>query len=120
MYKACSNCGKIHPMNHICYKQRTYESTDERKLRSTSKWTKKSVEIRESANYLCEVCLDQGVINYDKIEVHHITKVGQDKSKLLENDNLICLCPPHHKQADRGEIDTDYLLTLVARRESKP
>lgn len=119
MYKACSNCGKIHPKNYQCYKPRIYKDTDERKLRSTSKWTKKSIEIRENANYLCEICLDNGEINYESVEVHHIVKVRDDKSKLLDNENLICLCPYHHKQADSGEIEVDYMLGLIQRREQR-
>ena len=118
MYKSCSKCGRIHPMSFKCQSKRTYNGGDERKLRSTNKWTEKSKEIREKANYLCEVCRDQGRYTYYGLEVHHITKLAQDKSGLLDNDNLICLCIEHHKQADSGELASDYLRELAQRRES--
>ena len=110
MFKSCSRCGKIHDTSYKC-------NVGSRKLRSKYSWTLKSEEIRDRAHHLCEICKDNGIINYENIEVHHIVKVRDDKSKLLDNDNLIALCPAHHKQADRGEIDTDYMLSLAMRRE---
>ena len=120
MYKSCSRCGKMHPASYICTAnkpKRDYGDAEERKLRSTNKWTEKSREIRERANHLCEVCRDQNIYNYKNMEVHHITKIKDDRGGLLDNENLICLCQEHHKQADRGEIDTSYLLKLARIRE---
>ncbi len=119
MYKACSVCGKIHKSTQICSSKRSFVGGNERKLRSTYSWTEKSKEIRERANHLCEVCRDRGVFTYDNLEVHHIVKVTEDESKLLDNYNLICLCAAHHKQADNNEIDKDYLLMLASKRENK-
>ena len=117
MYKSCSKCGKIHPKNYQCNVGRVFSGGDERKLRSKYSWTKKSEEIRERANHLCEVCRDKGIITYDNIEVHHIIKVKDDESRLLDNYNLVCLCQEHHKQADNNEIDKDYLFNLARKRE---
>lgn len=117
MYKSCSKCGKIHPSNYKCSSKRVYQDTDERKLRSQYAWTKKSEEIRDRANHLCEVCRDKGIITYKDIEVHHIVKVKDDSSLLLDNFNLVCLCQEHHKKADKGEIDSDYLIELAMNRE---
>ena len=117
MFKACSKCGRIHSSNYECNVGRTFTGGEERKLRSQYSWTKKSLEIRERAHHLCEVCRAQGIFTYNNIEVHHITKVTEDKSLLLDNDNLICLCAPHHKQADNNELDKDYLLKLAHQRE---
>ena len=118
MYKSCSKCGKIHPKNYQCdANKRTFNGGDERKLRSQYAWTLKSQEIRERANHLCEVCRDQGIYTYDGIEVHHIVKVKDDKSLLLDNYNLIVLCKDHHGLADKGEIDSNYLLSLARSRE---
>ena len=118
MYKSCSRCGKIHDTRYKCNVGKIYQDTEERKLRSKYSWTKKSTEIREKANYLCEICRDQGIINYDSVEVHHIVKVRDDKSKVLDDYNLLCLCPEHHRQADAHEIDIDYMLRLAKQRES--
>ena len=119
MYKSCSVCGKIHRVNSMCLAKRSFGGSNERKLRSTYSWTEKSKEIRERANHLCEVCRDQGELTYDGLEVHHITKLSEDESRLLDNYNLICLCGPHHTQADNNEIDKDYLLMLAQRREEQ-
>ena len=120
MFKSCSRCGKVHPSSYVCTAnrfKRDYADTEERKLRSTNKWTEKSKEIRERANHLCEVCRDQNIYNYKNIEVHHIKKIREDRGGLLDNDNLICLCQEHHKQADKNEISSEYLTSLARKRE---
>jgi 5-methylcytosine-specific restriction endonuclease McrA len=119
MWKACSKCGKIHSTQEQCLIGRQYGGGKERQLRSQYSWTEKSKEIREKANYLCEVCRDNNIYTYDNIEVHHIVKVRDDESLLLDNENLICLCKEHHIQADNGEIDQDYLRELARQRESR-
>ena len=118
MFKSCAKCGKIHADNYRCKAiKRIYIKDDERKLRSQYVWTQKSKEIRDKANYLCEVCKDKGEITYNDIEVHHITKLSEDRGGLLNNENLICLCQEHHKKADKGELDKEYLTALAKRRE---
>ena len=107
----------MHPYGQSCRVFREYKTTEERKQRSTYAWTLKSQEIRDKANYLCEVCKDEGKITYNNIEVHHIVKIKEDRAGLLDNDNLICLCSEHHKKADRNEIPASYLKALAIRRE---
>lgn len=119
MFKACSRCGKIHPANYQCNKGKVYRGGEERQLRSRFAWTKKSEEIREKAQYLCEVCRDKGKITYDQLEVHHIISIKENSSLLLDNYNLVCLCVEHHKQAENGEIDRDYLKKLAWDREEE-
>ena len=119
MFKSCAKCGKIHDINQSCEIKRTYKTTDESKLRSRHVWTEKSRQIRSRANHLCEVCRDQGIITYDNLEVHHIIKIKDDNSKFLEDDNLIVLCTNHHKEADRGDLDSEYLQKLVRLRDSR-
>ena len=89
-YYGCQYCGRIHPVGYICPKKpkRTYKGGEERELRSTYAWTQKSKEMREKAQGLCEVCRDKGIYTYKGLEVHHITKVREDKDKLLDNYNL--------------------------------
>ena len=119
MYKSCSKCGKMHPQGFKCNTGRTYQGGKERELRSTYSWTQKSLQIRERANNLCEVCRDQNIYTYNNLEVHHIEKVRDDESKLLDDNNLICLCASCHRDADNGKIDKNYLKQLVAKREGK-
>ena len=114
--KACSKCGKIHPRGYNCNVGRIYNKTDNDKLRSLYAWTKKAIQIKDDANGLCEVCKAQGVLTYDGLEVHHIIKLKDDPNGLLDDNNLICLCYYHHKQADNGELDADYLRELAKQR----
>lgn len=118
MFKSCSKCGKIHSTNFKCESIRKYKSTEESKERSKWCWTLKSKDIRERSHHLCAVCLDQGIYTYDNIEVHHIVKIKDDRSRLLDDDNLICLCQEHHREADNGQIDPEYLKALVHDRDS--
>ena len=119
MYRSCSKCGKLHHFGEKCPESRIYIDTEDRKLRHNNKWTKKSLEIREAAQNLCEVCRDRGIYTYDNLEVHHIIKLKFAPDKLLDNDNLICLCTKHHKEADNGVFNDDYLRKLVSIRENK-
>lgn len=119
MYKACSKCGKIHPANSKCSVGRTYRGGEERSLRASWDWTKKSREIREKADYLCEVCRDEGRYTHDHLEVHHIRKLSEYPDGLLEDLNLVCLCTEHHKEADDGKLNQVYLKKLALWRERK-
>ena len=117
MYKACPRCGKIHPYGYKCTVGMTYAGGKERELRNTYQWHKKAEEIKERANYLCEVCKDKGEYTYKGLEVHHIVKVRERPDLLLDNENLVCLCVRHHKMADAGQISINYLQSLAEKRE---
>ena len=118
MYRACSRCGKVHSTKYKCnHNKIKRDYTEEKKLRNQYKWELKSKEIREKAKYLCEVCKDKGIYNYNMLEVHHITPIRENKTKYLDNYNLVCLCQQHHKEAEKNKIDKDYLLTLAYTRE---
>ena len=119
MFKACSRCGKIHPANFKCSKGIEYHGGDERKLRAKYAWAKKSKEIREKSNHLCEVCRDEGVYTYTNLEVHHIDKVRENSQGLLDDFNLVTLCTMHHKLADAGKINKEYLRKLARTREGE-
>ena len=119
MYKSCSRCGKIHDANYKCNVGRVYNGGNERALRNKYAWHKKADDIKEKANHLCEVCRDNGIYTYNKLEVHHIDKVKDAPDKLLDDSNLICLCVLHHKEADNGKLNKDYLHKLVRIREEK-
>ena len=120
MLYTCARCGKIHAKGYRCSGyRRTYNGGDERGLRSLNVWKQKSIDIRERAHHLCEVCLAEGTLTYDNLEVHHIVKVKDDESLLTDDYNLICLCTAHHKLADDGKLSADYLRQLAARRETR-
>jgi len=116
MFKACSRCGKLHPINYKCTEGKVYQKGDE--YHNTHKWHKKAEAIKKKADYLCEVCKDEGRYTYNNIEVHHIIKIKDNKDLFLEDTNLICLCQFHHRLAEQGGIDADYLRKLSEERES--
>lgn len=119
MYKSCNRCGKIHDINKRCYANEKFKKkpTKANLFRKTKKWKRKAVAIKEESQYLCAVCKDNGVYNYQNLEVHHIESLEQDITRGLDDTNLICLCSQHHKQAERGEIDKEYLFKLAKERQ---
>lgn len=117
-YRACSKCGKIHAYGYKCtvgVNSNRYKVPED-KLRSRYAWTKKSKQIREDAGNLCEVCKALGRATYKGLEVHHIEKLRENVDGLLDDSNLICLCNKHHREADDGLIDKDYLRELAKKR----
>lgn len=122
IYKSCSKCGKIHDINFKCkanYKYEVRNDDEARKLRNKNSWKKKAIQIKEDSKYLCELCLEEGIYNYNDLEIHHIRKIKDDKARLLDNYNLICLCRSHHRLADNGTISEDHLFELAKKREEK-
>ena len=121
MLRSCSKCGKIHRYGYICtankidYSKYSYKESE---LRNTYKWHTKAEDIKSRSQYLCSVCLDKGICNYNNLEVHHIIKLKDNSNLLLEDTNLICLCKNCHKLADKGIIDKEYLYKLVKKREN--
>lgn len=123
MMKSCPYCGRIHEAGCRCpskaearngYGRRT-KDTEERRLRRTYAWTKKSISIRQRDNYLCRFCLEKKhKINNKMLEVHHIVPLKEDKNLWLEDRNLITLCKQCHEDAEAGSIKRDELIRLAA------
>lgn len=125
MLKACSRCGRIHAAGQCTVKAekkaRNYDRSDNEayQFRQRAKWKKKSKQIREDAQYLCEVCRDKKKLVYEGLSVHHITPLSEDTSIGYEDTNLICLCSQCHELAEAGMIDRDYLRKLATLRISR-
>ena len=119
IYKSCSKCGKIHSTNYKCKADNKYKSKyeyEEGRLRNTYAWHTKAEQIKKDSKYLCSVCYEEGIYNYNELETHHIEKLKDRPELLLEDTNLICLCKRHHKLADSMMIDKEYLKELVKKR----
>ena len=120
MLKTCKYCGVVSE-NHICpHKKSRVKSIDKEtvRFRNTQAWAKKSAECKQRDRYLCQCCLNNlydtmSILNYKKVETHHIIPIAEDYNKRLDLDNLITLCSFHHKMADKGEIPREVLLDLV-------
>lgn len=120
MLKNCVICGKIHDFNKVCkrpYKYQKRRKTD--RFRGTYEWKQKREEIKKRDKYLCVACLNgldntsSFMFNYKDLQVHHIISIDEDYSKRLDSDNLITLCPYHHKRAEDGYITKEQLLNFI-------
>lgn len=93
------------------------------KFRSTKEWQDKRNEVKDRDKHLCQVCLHKlyetkaRQYNFKNIQVHHITPMSEDWSRRLDDDNLISLCPYHHKMAEDGVMPKEVLYNLI---ESTP
>ena len=121
MYKTCSRSGIV-PEDHICpYRRHRTKDRSEKadKFRKSTRWTNKSIQIRQRDKYLCQLCI-RGLYNtynlytYKGVEVHHIIPINEDYDKRLDDDNLISLCQMHHKMADNNEIPREILQKIVS------
>ena len=66
--------------------------------------------------YLCRLCLENGYINNNNLEVHHICKIEENESLAYELGNLITLCSSHHKEVEDDRAKRDYLRELAQER----
>ena len=70
-------------------------------------------KIKEYIQYKCQICesLGQNPYSFKKksgeyyVETHHIIPVSDTENSKLSVDNLICLCPNHHKQVHYGNVE---------------
>ena len=115
MLVSCPRCGRIHDRAYRCPRIRAKSETYAADFRRSGAWKKKSLEIRERDNYLCQVCLKEGVLEHRNISVHHIVPVAADGARALDNDNLITLCEYHHQLAEAGKISRAELCEILAK-----
>ena len=120
MLKACTYCGRIHDRNTVCQQKaaaisrRQHKSDDKiTRFRNSPSWkyARRQALIRDIN--MCRVCLADGYINANDIQVHHIVPMNEDFSKRDVVENLICLCPFHHEQAEAGYIPRAELFRLT-------
>ena len=120
MLKACTYCGRIPAKDFDCGKkpkrQPRYQHDSSEAGRYSRAFTEKSQQVKADSHYLCAVCLDEGKLNWQELETHHIIKLRERPDLLTDDGNLICLCRRHHRMADDGELDPDYLRRLTAGR----
>lgn len=118
---SCKYCGRIHPKGFDCGRKPKHGSdkdTEERRFRSSQRWTKMSASIRERDHYMCVYCKQQeNKVTRKEIEVHHIIPVKEDYDRRLDGDNLISLCREHHEAAEAGQISRKLLLSLAKQQE---
>ncbi|NFA43377.1 HNH endonuclease [Clostridium botulinum] len=121
MLISCAKCGKIHDRKFKCNVPRAYKkrgSTLADRFRNTQAWRDKKKGIKDRDKHLCQICIrnlysTHGRIYNAKVEVHHIVPLNEDYQLRLTGSNLICLCPYHHKLAERGHIQRSELKKIV-------
>ena len=127
MLKSCKFCGRIHDSNYNCElrPKRKYNKRDSRIdiFRSSALWQKKRETIKKRDLNLCQICIrnlfnTNFLYKYKDLQVHHIIPIQEDWDKRLDDDNLITLCPYHHKLAEKGKITRKKLLEIVEEQEN--
>ena len=116
MLKSCPCCGRIHDTKIICAAKRQRmqpRDSEADRFRSTAAWTRKSRQIKKRDFGLCRLCLMEGVVCWDGLEVHHIVPLAEDFDRRLDDDTLITLCQAHHKAAERGEVGRAALFAAI-------
>lgn len=127
MLKSCSFCGRIHDRNYDCPNKPTrtkYFQSDADKFRNTTRWKKKSVEIRKRDKGLCQVCIrklynTQQQYTFDTIEVHHIIPLHEDIKHGMNNNNLLTVCKYHHVMCEVGGDIPRHVQQDIAKEQEK-
>lgn len=125
MMKSCSYCGRVHRAGETCPKKpkktRDYHKNREVSVfRGDRAWKGKRDAVKSRDMHLCRLCLDGTYGDYrhaygfrPPLEVHHIVPLEEDYSKRLDEDNLITLCPVHHKLCDANKVPRRHLTKLA-------
>ena len=119
MLIACGRCGRIHERGQCAEKPiSTYKkkTTKQVLIRHSTRWARVREQALQRDFYLCRLCLEQGYINHNSLEVHHITKIEENESLAYELDNLITLCQQHHMEVEDDRTKRDYLRELAGTR----
>ena len=134
MLKSCPYCSRIHPFGYACPRKPVHQRIQggkrkddgQQEIRSSSRWTKTSLRIRERDKFMCQLCfrgiktLDgKKAITYDDVSVHHIVPLVEDKSQAFEGLNLLTLCRYHHDMAEEGKVSRAVLVQIAEEQEQK-
>lgn len=129
MLKTCKYCGRIHEANYECPqkpKRKNYDKklTEVDKFRWSRPWQNKRREIKQRDKNLCQICIrdlyyTDKIYNFDDIQVHHNVPINENWNKRLDNNNLISLCPYHHKLAEGRLISRKEIQNIIDEQERK-
>lgn len=120
MMVSCRYCGRVHKRGEVCpRKPQGYHPkgrpTRADKFRWTQAWKDMRERILERDYHMCRICFEgkHGVFPPGKLQVHHIVPLSEDYRLRLDEDNLIALCPLHHRDAEDGSISREELRGLA-------
>lgn len=86
----------------IGYKESPRTDVEAVSIRSSSKWTRLSRQIR-CERPICEECLNKGGPLKPSQEVHHIVKVQSNPNLAFDPANLMALCKECHLEIENRE-----------------
>jgi predicted HNH restriction endonuclease len=126
MLRSCKYCGRIHDSTYQCpnkpvYNKRYQRNPDVDSFRNTTKWRKKSLEIRKRDKGLCQVCIRKlynTIQQYSfDVSVHHIIPLHENIYKGLSSTNLITVCRMHHDMCEDGSIPREIQQSIAKEQE---
>lgn len=110
MKKICSGCGKIIDFNKDCtcrpkrVIRKEKNSEDDKFLRSTT-WYNKRRKIIQRDNGYCQRCFYKfGILETERLQVHHIKSRLHYPELKLEDSNLITVCQVCNLQLGTKDI----------------
>lgn len=112
---SCPKCGKIHKEGECTKKAEVYGRKNQtRKYRTDRRWHYARKQALERDLYCCRMCLADGRIERERLEVHHIIPLYKDASMAYDIDNLITLCNYHHRMVEDNEHYTKQLREYIS------
>lgn len=111
--KACVRCGKIIEYNEHCKcsqsryfpKSQIKEKSDTTKKLQYKRWREKREKILKRDRRLCQRCLIKyQMMNFDKLEVHHIKSREHYPELMYEDSNLITVCHTCNNQLGTKDV----------------
>lgn len=111
---SCPKCGKIHKEGECTKKAEVYGRKNQtRKYRTDRRWYYARKQALERDLYCCRMCLADGIIERERLEVHHIIPLYKNPTMAYVIDNLITLCNYHHRMVEDNGRYTKYLQALT-------
>ncbi|WP_411860755.1 HNH endonuclease [Mammaliicoccus sciuri] len=86
--------------SHKTYNEQVRFKRDKRtnEFYHSSEWRKRRKQVLLRDKYMCQMCLQHGVITNRNLIVHHKIELKQDWSKRLAMDNLETVCRECHNK----------------------
>ena len=114
MRKKICKCGKIVDENDLCCRKKDMQqksrrwdedNVEEAKFRHSTRWKKWRLVILERDNYHCQRCLIKyGILETERLEVHHIKSRKNYPHLRWETDNLITCCKTCNNQLGTSDV----------------
>ena len=92
----CDSCQKL--IN--AHKKEGLKNKKAEALLKTGTWKSLRKDIITRDKGCCVLCFKQGIIEYRKLQVHHIIKRTEDESLAYEPSNLVTLCRSCHEKVE--------------------